>query len=76
MAKKHITHTTVETPQAINSNFSYDESLKELQQIVDDLQNNITQIDDISEKAKRAQELLKACRAQLRQIKNLTKEFE
>lgn len=54
---------------------NYNESLQELQRIVMELENNPTDIEELSKKLKRAQELIKACKDKLtktdEEIKNL-----
>jgi exodeoxyribonuclease VII small subunit len=47
-------------------NLSYDKALKELKMIVGQLQEEAVSIDDLSNKAKRAAELIKYCREKLR----------
>jgi exodeoxyribonuclease VII small subunit len=47
-------------------NLSYDKALKELKMIVGQLQEEAVSVDDLSSKAKRAAELIKYCREQLR----------
>ncbi|MCQ2243437.1 MAG: exodeoxyribonuclease VII small subunit [Bacteroidaceae bacterium] len=44
---------------------NYNESLQELQRIVMELENNPTDIEELSKKLKRAQELIKACKDKL-----------
>ncbi len=45
---------------------SYDSALAELQEIVGQLQEQVISMDDLSEKAKRAAELVKFCQEKLR----------
>lgn len=45
---------------------TYEEALKELQSIVQELQEGNIGIDDLSEKVSRASELIQLCRAKLR----------
>lgn len=45
--------------------FSYDAAMKELQNIVMNLQNDATGIDDLAEKVSRASELIKLCQEKL-----------
>lgn len=47
---------------------SYDESLLELQQIVADIENETTGVDELSKKIKRATELLHFCKHKLRSV--------
>ena len=47
-------------------NLSYDKALKELKMIVGQLQEEAVSVDDLSNKAKRAAELIKYCREKLR----------
>ncbi len=54
---------------------NYNESLQELQRIVMELENNPTDIEELSKKLQRAQTLIKACKDKLlktdEEIKNL-----
>ena len=45
---------------------SYEEALQELQQIVAQLQEDAVSVDELSEKVKRAAELIAYCREKLR----------
>lgn len=45
---------------------SYEKALAELQDIVGELQQQTVSIDDLSEKVKRANELIQYCKAKLR----------
>ena len=47
-------------------NISYDKAMQELKMIVGQLQEEAVSIDDLSNKAKRAAELIKYCREKLR----------
>lgn len=47
---------------------SYEEALAEIQEILTDLQNEQTGIDDLAAKSKRASELVAYCREKLRGI--------
>ncbi|MFK7810764.1 MAG: exodeoxyribonuclease VII small subunit [Saprospiraceae bacterium] len=49
-----------------NENLSYDKAMQELKMIVGQLQEEAVSIDDLSNKAKRAAELIKYCREKLR----------
>ncbi len=56
--------------------FSYDAALKEVEEIVNQLQESALSLDEMSEKSRRAAELIKLCRAHLQQIEtNLQKEL-
>ena len=46
--------------------FSYDKSIKELQQIIEDINDGDIGIDKLEDKVKRAKELIKACQEKLR----------
>lgn len=48
-------------------NMKYEEALQELQQIVAELQEDQVSIDGLSDKVKRAAELIEYCRAKLRE---------
>ncbi len=48
-----------------NGEFSYDAAMRELQNIVMNLQNDATGIDDLAEKVSRASELIKLCQEKL-----------
>ena len=54
---------------------SYEKAMQELQEIVDQLQEETIGIDDLSEKVKRASELIRFCKEKLRStdldIKNI-----
>ena len=50
----------------MSKKISYESALSELQELVTDLQGEAVSIDDLSEKAKRAAELIKFCREKLR----------
>ncbi len=45
---------------------TYQQSLTELQQIVSDLENEVIGVDELSEKVKRASELIQFCQQKLR----------
>ena len=45
---------------------SFENALEELQQLVTELQGEAVSIDELSEKAKRAADLIKQCREKLR----------
>ena len=47
--------------------FSYNAAMKELQEIVQNLQNDTIGIDDLAEKVSRASELIKLCKEKLHQ---------
>jgi len=48
-------------------NMTYEEALQELQQIIAQLQEDQTSIDELSQQSKRAAELIEYCRAKLRE---------
>ena len=48
------------------SKFSYDKSIEELQEIIDDINSGDISIDELTEKVKKARALLKACQMKLR----------
>ena len=50
---------------------TYDQALAELQQIVNDLQEDNTGIDQLEEKAERAAELIRFCREKLRRTEEV-----
>ncbi len=50
----------------MSEKISYESALSELQELVTDLQGEAVSIDDLSQKAKRAAELIKFCREKLR----------
>ena len=54
----------------VPDNFSYDKAMKELTTIVQALQNDEISIDKLSEKIKRASELIALCREKLRQTES------
>lgn len=49
----------------MENNYSYTDAFQELEQIVQDIENGNTNIDMLSEKIKRASQLIQICRAQL-----------
>ena len=50
--------------------FSYDDAVKEVEQIVNQLQEAALSLDEMSEKSRRAAELIKLCRAHLQQVES------
>lgn len=48
------------------SKLSYEAAVKELQEIINELQAEIVSIDELSNKVKRAAELIKYCKEKLR----------
>lgn len=58
----------------------YSEAIKELNQILDDLQSERIEVDEVSSKVKRAVELIKMCREKIQmtelEVKKVIKEFE
>ena len=47
---------------------TYESALKELQQVVEDLRNEIVSVDELSGKVKRAKELIAFCKLKLRNV--------
>lgn len=47
---------------------TYEQAIKELQEILKDIQGDHTPISDLAEKAKRAQELIQFCKDKLRHV--------
>jgi exodeoxyribonuclease VII small subunit len=45
----------------------YEEAIKELQSIIDQLQEDQVSVDELSQKARRAAELIQLCREKLRE---------
>ena len=58
----------------------YSEAIKELNQILEDLETERIDVDEVSLKVKRAIELIKLCRDKIKktewEVKNVIKEFE
>ena len=58
----------------------YSEAIKELNQILEDLEREKIDVDEVSLKVKRAIELIKLCRDKIKktewEVKNVIKEFE
>lgn len=58
----------------------YSEAVKELNEILDDLQSERIEVDEVSSKVKRAVELIKMCRDKIQmtelEVKKVIKEFE
>lgn len=58
----------------------YSEAIKELNQILEDLETEKIDVDEVSLKVKRAIELIKLCRDKIKktewEVKNVIKEFE
>lgn len=53
-------------------NFSYTQSIQEIEEIINQLENNELDIDTLSEKVKQATDLIKKCKNKLRETeKNL-----
>ena len=48
--------------------FSYEEALRELQSIVQELQEGQINMDTLAERARRAAELIRLCRERLREV--------
>lgn len=57
--------------QTATKGITYDEALAELQQIVSDMEDEQISIDHLSDKVRRAAELIASCRAKLRQTEEL-----
>ena len=55
--------------------FSYNAAMKELQEIVQNLQNDTIGIDDLAEKVSRASELIKLCKEKLHQTEEAIQEM-
>lgn len=53
---------------------TYQQSLTELQQIVADLENEVIGVDELSEKVKRAAELIQFCQQKLRGTEDAIKQ--
>jgi exodeoxyribonuclease VII small subunit len=51
-----------------NNDLNYETAMSELQSIVSALQNDEIGVDDLSEKVKRATELIRFCREKLRKV--------
>ena len=47
---------------------TYESAIKELQQIVNEMQEEMVSIDEITEKVKRAKELMDFCKNKLREV--------
>ena len=47
---------------------TYESALKELQEVIDDLRNELVSVDDLTEKVKRAKELIDFCKNKLRKV--------
>jgi len=60
--------------------FNYKESLEELQEIVNEIEDNEISVDELSKKVKRASDLLKLCSAMLEktedEVNQILKESE
>ena len=60
-----------------STKISYENAMKELQEIVTNLQNEVTSVDELSEKVKRAAELIEYCKTKLRSTEeSIDKLFE
>ena len=51
-----------------NKKQTYESAIKELQQIVNEMQEEMVSIDEITEKVKRAKELMAFCKNKLRDV--------
>lgn len=62
-----------------NKEISYQEALKELEAILEDLQEETVDVDHLSEKLKRAYELIAVCRAKIKsaetEVKKINQKF-
>ena len=47
---------------------TYESALKELQEVLEDLRNEMVSVDDLTEKVKRAKELIDFCKNKLRNV--------
>lgn len=47
---------------------TYESALKELQEVIEDLRNEMVNVDDMTEKVKRAKELIDFCKNKLRDV--------
>ena len=47
---------------------TYESALKELQEVIEDLRNEMVNVDDMTEKVKRAKELIDFCKNKLRNV--------
>jgi len=50
------------------ANFNYDKAFAELKDLLEEIQAPDTSLDDLSKKLKRAKDLIKKCKAKLRDI--------
>lgn len=61
-------------------NFKYSQAIKELNDILEDLQSEQIDVDQLSMKVKRATELIKLCKDKIQkteiEVKQIVKEFE
>jgi exodeoxyribonuclease VII small subunit len=64
----------------MDDKFNYTEAFEELQQIVTDIERGEISVDELSEKVKRATELIKICKTKLttteEDVKNILKDLE
>lgn len=51
-----------------NKTMTYESALKELEQVVEDLRNEMVSIDDLTMKVQRAKELIDFCKNRLRKV--------
>ncbi len=47
---------------------TYESALKELQEVIEDLRNEMVSVDEMTEKVKRAKELIDFCKNKLRDV--------
>ncbi|MDD5069846.1 MAG: exodeoxyribonuclease VII small subunit [Candidatus Omnitrophica bacterium] len=61
-------------------NIKYGEAIEELQGILEDLESEKIDVDEVSDKVKKAVELIKLCREKIEktelEVKNIVKDFE
>lgn len=58
-----------------NKKFSYKESISELEKLLQEIENGSPDLDELTEKVKRATELLKLCKDNLRQTSKMIDEI-
>jgi len=51
-----------------NKTMTYESALKELEQVVNDLRDEMVSIDDLTAKVQRAKELIEFCKNRLRKV--------
>jgi len=64
----------------MENKLTYTEAIAELEQIVEEIENEDISVDDLSEKVKRASELIRLCKAKLtkteQEVNEVLKEIE